>query len=53
MVNKKKRYVGTVTNELEAAQLYDKTAIQFHGKKVTEFLTFRREPILTTRNFKY
>jgi hypothetical protein len=35
MVNKKKRYVATLSNEFEAAQVYDKVAIQFHGGRVS------------------
>jgi hypothetical protein len=35
MVNKKKRYVATLSNELEASYIYDKVAIQFHGGRVS------------------
>lgn len=33
MVNKKKRYVGSYSNEEEAARAYDKAALQNHGGK--------------------
>ena len=33
MVNKKKRYVGSYSNEEEAARAYDKAALQNHGSK--------------------
>jgi len=33
MVNKKKRYVGSYSNEEEAARAYDKVALQNHGTK--------------------
>ena len=33
MVNKKKRYVGSYCKEEEAAQNYDKVALQHHGNK--------------------
>lgn len=33
MVNKKKRYVGSYSNEEEAARAYDKAALQNHGTK--------------------
>ena len=34
MVIKKKRYVGSYSNEQEAARSYDKAALQNHGAKV-------------------
>lgn len=33
MVCKKKRYVGSYSNEEEAARAYDKAALQNHGNK--------------------
>ena len=33
MVSKKKRYVGSYSNEEEAARAYDKAALQNHGNK--------------------
>jgi hypothetical protein len=33
MVSKKKRYVGSYSNEEEAARAYDKAALQNHGMK--------------------
>ena len=33
MVAKKKRYVGSYSNEEEAARAYDKAALQNHGSK--------------------
>lgn len=33
MVNKKKRYVGSYSNEEEAARAYDVVALQNHGAK--------------------
>ena len=34
MVKKKKRYIGSFSNEEEAAKAYDKVALQHHGKKL-------------------
>jgi hypothetical protein len=34
MNNKKKKYVGSFTDEVDAAVLYDKVAIITHGLKV-------------------
>jgi hypothetical protein len=34
MVNKKKRYVGSYSDEQDAARAYDKAALQNHGAKV-------------------
>ena len=34
MVLKKKRYVGSYSNENDAARAYDKVALQNHGSKV-------------------
>lgn len=33
MVSKKKRYVGSYSNEIEAARAYDRAALQNHGSK--------------------
>lgn len=38
MIKNKKRYVGSYTNELEAAKAYDFTSIQYHGiRALTNF----------------
>jgi hypothetical protein len=34
MINRKKSYVGSYSNEKVAARAYDKVALHFHGKKV-------------------
>lgn len=54
MVHKKKRYVGSYSNEEDAARHYDKVAIQFHGNrtKTNYFYTeddierIKKEPLL-------
>ena len=38
MVLKKKRYVGSYSNEQEAARAYDKVALQNHGTRVNSYL---------------
>lgn len=38
MNNKKKKYVGSFTNEKDAAILYDKAAILTHGIKVIKYI---------------
>jgi hypothetical protein len=38
MYNKKKKYVGSFSNERDAALLYDKAAILTHGLKVIYYL---------------
>jgi hypothetical protein len=40
MVMKKKRYVGSYSNEQEAAKAYDKVALQNHGSRVKDFINF-------------
>lgn len=41
MINKKKRFIGVYKEEEEAARVYDKLAIIFHGHKVcSRFLLF-------------
>ena len=46
MVNKKKRYIGTISDEHQAARIYDKAAIQNHGMRAnTNFDYTKREVI--------
>jgi hypothetical protein len=50
MVNKKKRYIGTFTNEEEAARSYDKIAIQFHKNKIKTNFYYAQEEIEKIKN---
>jgi hypothetical protein len=44
MVNKRKRYVGSFSDEEEAARIYDKVSLQNHGCKAkTNFLYSEEE----------
>ena len=45
MVNKKKRYVGSYSNEEEAARAYDKVALQNHGAKAKTNFDYTEEEV--------
>lgn len=45
MVNKKKRYVGSFSNEEEAARAYDKVALQHHGTKAKTNYDYSKEEV--------
>lgn len=45
MVNKKKRYVGSYSNEDEAARAYDKVALQNHGSKAKTNFDYNDEDL--------
>ena len=45
MVNKKKRYVGSYSNEEEAARAYDKVALQNHGNKAKTNFDYNEEEV--------
>lgn len=45
MVKKRKRYVGSYSNEIEAAKNYDKVAIQHHGNKAKTNYFYTEEEI--------
>ncbi len=45
MVNKKKRYVGSYSNEQEAARAYDKAALQNHGSKAKTNYDYTEEEL--------
>ena len=45
MVNKKKRYVGSYSNEEEAARAYDKVALQNHGCKAKTNFDYLEEEV--------
>jgi hypothetical protein len=45
MVNKKKRYVGSYSNEEEAARAYDKAALQNHGSKAKTNYDYSEEEL--------
>ena len=45
MVNKKKRYVGSYSNEEEAARAYDKVALQNHGAKAKTNFDYLEEEV--------
>jgi hypothetical protein len=49
MVDHKKRYVAALHDELEAAKLYDKVAVQYHGIKVSAAcVNFHRQKLILT-----
>jgi len=45
MVSKKKRYVGSYSNEEEAARAYDKVALQNHGTKAKTNYDYKDEEV--------
>ena len=45
MVEKKKRYVGSFSNEEEAARAYDKVALQHHGIKAKTNFDYSKEEL--------
>lgn len=45
MVNKTKRYVGSYSNEEEAARAYDKVALQNHGTKARTNFDYIEEEV--------
>lgn len=45
MVSKKKRYVGSYSNEEEAARAYDKVALQNHGTKAKTNYDYNDEEV--------
>ena len=45
MVNKKKRYVGSYSDEKEAARAYDKVALQNHGQKAKTNFDYNKEEL--------
>ena len=45
MIKQKKRYIGNFSNEEEAARIYDKIAIQFHGSKAKTNFQYSEDEI--------
>ena len=45
MVEKKKRYLGSFSNEEEAARAYDKVALQHHGIKAKTNYDYTKEEV--------
>ena len=52
MVKKKKRYVGSFSNEEEAARAYDKVALQHHGIKAKTNFDYSKEELEQILNKK-
>lgn len=54
MINKKKRFIGVYKEEEEAARVYDKLAIIFHGHKVIyqSYYLSRRKLIIRTKSVR-
>lgn len=46
MIKNKKRYVGSYTNELEAAKAYDFTSIQYHGIKALTNFDYKKSQVV-------
>ena len=45
MVKKKKRYLGSFSNEEEAARAYDNVALQHHGMKAKTNYDYTKEEV--------
>ena len=45
MVKKKKKYLGSYSNEEEAARIYDKVALKYHGNKAKTNYNYSKEEI--------
>lgn len=50
MVQKKKRYVGSYSNEEEAARAYDKAALQNHGSKAKTNFDYTESELIRIMN---
>lgn len=46
MVNRKKKYLGTLPTEELAAKFYDKVAIQYQGAKAKTNFAYTKQQIL-------
>ncbi len=46
MVNRKKKYLGTLQNEELAAKFYDKVAIQYQGAKAKTNFAYNKQQII-------
>jgi hypothetical protein len=53
MVNKKKRYIGAIADEEQAAYFYDCAAVQNNGIQVKSSFIFRQRQISLTRRKRY
>lgn len=52
MVNRKKKYLGTLPTEEQAARFYDKVAIQYQGHKAKTNYFYSKEQIISTLKMK-
>ena len=43
MINRKKKYLGTLRTEEEAAKFYDKVAIQYQGDKAKTNYAYNKD----------
>ncbi len=50
MINKKKRYIGSYSTDVEAARVYDKVALQNHGKHAKTNFPYTEEEIFEILN---
>lgn len=50
MVNKKKRYIGTISDEHFAARTYDKAAIQNHGMRANTNFDYTKREVIAILN---
>ena len=52
MLNKKKKYLGTLPTEEQAAKIYDKVAIQYQGCKAKTNFAYSKDEIMQILKMK-
>ncbi|CAI2385545.1 unnamed protein product [Moneuplotes crassus] len=46
VIDRRKKYVGCFSSKLEAAAIYDKLAINFHGRKAKTNFSYTKQEVL-------